>query len=168
MHEFDTKYVKAAAVIIVSVLAGILIVACTSTAPTASDNSNSPSNVSANDPSSNSIGNVTMEESPSNLQEFAAESEYVTYDESRHTAFYNNRIVVVMERGSYNEIGAIAREYNADIADDMGDIGIYVLILPHTYSYDQLDKMTQELEESSYVDYATIDEISEIGNDQYD
>ena len=50
----------------------------------------------------------------------------------------------------------------------MGDIGIYVLILPHTYSYDQLDKFTQELEESPYVDYATIDEISKVGNDQHD
>ena len=63
MHEFDGKYAKVIAVIIISVLAGILIVACT---------------------------NAASSKHESNLQEIAAESNFVSYDESRNIAFYNN------------------------------------------------------------------------------
>ena len=140
MHEFDGKYAKVIAVIIISVLAGILIVACT---------------------------NAASSKHESNLQEIAAESNFVSYDESRNIAFYNNRITVIIERGSENEIDAIADKYKAEVERDTADVGIYALVLPDTYSYDQLSEITQELTGLPYVESANIEVISKVGNDTH-
>ena len=100
-------------------------------------------------------------------RKIASENENVTYDEAQGFAFINNRIMVIMKNNSgdkynseKNRIEQIAQNYDAEVDESMGSLGIYRLILPQSKNHSELSNIAEEIAKNDRIDSAFIDPVS--------
>lgn len=93
--------------------------------------------------------------------ELAAASKNIDLDKDSGSAYVNNEVVIVMN-GSVSEAEAQAylAGFDAEIDEDLADVGIYRLVFEAAMSRSELEDLVGEIQASGYADGAYISTLS--------